>query len=237
MQAFDLAEELQTPIFVLLDLDLGMNYWMSEPFPYPKKPFKRGKVLTAADIDRLGGFARYKDVDGDGICYRALPGAEHPRAAYFTRGSGHNENAGYSERPDDYMRNMDRLNRKFETARRMMPPPAVDYAKGARVGLIAAGTTHWAVVESREQLRQESDIENSYLRIRAFPFNHELGEFISRHDRVYVIEQNRDAQLFDLIRLELPSDLHATLRSVRYYGGLPIDARTITDEIAHQEGL
>jgi 2-oxoglutarate ferredoxin oxidoreductase subunit alpha len=235
--AFDLAEELQTPVFVMMDLDLGMNYWMAEPFDYPKRPLKRGKVLTAADLDRLGGFARYKDVDGDGIGYRTLPGTEHPAAAYFVRGSGHNEKAIYSERPDDYIRNMDRLNRNFETARGLAPKPVVEEDARARVGLIGVGTTHWALVESRDQLRRECDIPTSYLRLRAFPFNQKLTDFILKHDRVYVVEQNRDAQLLDLMRLDVDPALHPRLRSVRYYGGLPIDARTITEEIMQQEGL
>jgi len=236
-EAFDLAEQLQTPVFVMLDLDLGMNYWMAEPFKYPSKPFKRGKVLTAQELEKLGGFSRYKDVDGDGIGYRTLPGTEHPSAAYFVRGSGHNEKAGYSERPDDYVRNMDRLNRKFETARSMVPRPEVDLKSGANVGLIGAGTTHWALIESRDQLEHEFGIPSSYLRIRAFPFNEQLTEFVRQHDRVYVVEQNRDAQFLDLMRLDLDASLHSRLRSVRYYGGLPIDARTITDEIIQQEGL
>ncbi|MBI3698130.1 MAG: 2-oxoacid:acceptor oxidoreductase subunit alpha, partial [Acidobacteria bacterium] len=218
MEAFDLAEELQTPVFVMLDLDLGMNYWMAEPFPYPRKPFKRGKVLTAEELERLGGFARYKDVDGDGIGYRTLPGTEHPRAAYFTRGSGHNDRAGYSERPDDYIRNMDRLNRKFETARRMVPKPVAQINPKAKIGLIAAGTTHWALVESRDQLQREYEMPTSYLRVRAFPFNEELSEFVRHHDRVYVVEQDRDGQLRDLMMLDLDPALHTKLRSVRYYG-------------------
>ena len=237
MEAFDLAEELQTPVFVMLDLDLGMNYWMAEPFPYPKKPFKRGKVLTAEDLERLGGFARYKDVDGDGIGYRTLPGTEHPLAAYFTRGSGHNERAGYSERPDDYVRNMDRLNRKFETARRMVPKPVVQVNPKAKIGLIAAGTTHWALIESRDQLQNEHQLATSYLRLRSFPFQPDVAAFIARHDRVYVVEQNRDGQFLALLKLDLEPEMVARLRSVRYYGGLPIDARTITDDIASQEGL
>ncbi len=237
MQAFDLAEELQTPILVMMDLDLGMNYWMSEPFRYPTKPCKRGKVLTASDLERLGSWGRYKDVDGDGICYRTLPGAEHPNAAYFTRGSGHNEKAAYTERPDDYMRNMDRLARKFETGRSMMPRPVIEEMPRARIGLIGVGTTHWALVESQDQLLNEFDMPASYLRVRAFPFNHELGDFVARHERVYVVEQNRDAQVLDLMRLELSPYLHPKLHSVRYYGGLPIDARTITDQVVRQEEL
>ncbi len=236
-QAFDLAEEVQTPIFVMLDLDLGMNYWMAEPFQYPSKPLQRGKVLSAEDLKRLGGFARYKDVDGDGVGYRTLPGTEHPLAAYFTRGSGHNDKAGYSERPDDYIRNMDRLSRKFETLRHRVPRPVVDQVPGAEVGLICAGTTHWALIESRDQLQSEFDLRTSYLRLRAFPFSQEVSDFIARHDRVYIVEQDRDGQFLSLLKLELDPHLLTRLRSVRYYGGLPIDARTITDDIVSQEGL
>src|SRR5690348_15506131 len=140
--AFNLAEQFQTLVFVMSDLDLGMNNWMSDPFPYPTTPIKRGKVLGKEDLDRLGGFARYKDVDGDGIGYRTLPGTDHPAAAYFARGSGHNEKAQYSERPDDFERNMERLNRKFETARSFVPRPEVFTGK-SKIGIIGYGTSHW----------------------------------------------------------------------------------------------
>src|SRR5580692_10200921 len=148
-EAFDLAEHFQTPVFVMSDLDLGMNNWMSDPFPYPDKPMDRGKVLSRADIEKAGGFARYKDVDGDGIGYRTLPGTEHPAAAYFARGSGHNEKAQYSERPDDFERNMERLNKKFETARSAVPRPEVVANGKSKIGIIAYGTTHWAITEAR----------------------------------------------------------------------------------------
>src|SRR5574341_1005052 len=200
--AFDLAEEFQAPVFVMSDLDLGMNNWMSDEFPYPEKPIARGKVLSKEDLDKLGGFARYKDVDGDGIGYRTLPGTDHPRASYFTRGSGHNEKAQYSERPEDYQNNMDRLARKFETARTFVPQPELAGEGKAKVGIIAYGTTHWAIVESRDQLRKEKNLETDYLRLRAFPFGKAVAEFIERHERVYVVEQNRDAQMFDLLRSE-----------------------------------
>jgi 2-oxoglutarate ferredoxin oxidoreductase subunit alpha len=152
LEAFDLAEQLQTPIFVLSDLDLGMNNWMSEPFEYPEKPIARGKILNAEQLQELGGFARYKDVDGDGIPYRTLPGTDHPAAAYFTRGSGHNEKAVYSERPEDYENNMLRLARKFETASTMVPKPKLEGTGTEKIGIIAFGTSHWAVIESRDQL-------------------------------------------------------------------------------------
>src|SRR5438128_6469790 len=155
MDAFNLAEKFQTLVFVLSDLDLGMNNWMSDPFPYPEKPIERGKVLTKEDLDKLGSFGRYKDVDGDGIPYRTLPGTEHPAAAYFTRGSGHNAMAQYSERPEDYENNMLRLRRKFENARTFVPAPVVETMAGAEVGIIAFGSSHWALTESRDQLRDE----------------------------------------------------------------------------------
>src|SRR5579862_2891075 len=185
--AFDLAERLQTPIFVLSDLDIGMNNWMSEPFDYPEKPIDRGKVLTAEDLKRLGEFGRYKDVDGDAIPYRTLPGTDHPKAAYFTRGSGHNEKALYSERPEDYQNLMERLNRKFETARTLVPHPIVVQTGKSKVGIIAFGTSDFAVLESRDQLKKEYGVETDYLRIRAFPFTSEIHDFVASHDRVYIV--------------------------------------------------
>jgi 2-oxoglutarate ferredoxin oxidoreductase subunit alpha len=234
-EAFDLAEQFQTPVFVMSDLDLGMNNWMSDPFPYPEKPLQRGKVLSKADLEKLGGFARYKDVDGDGVGYRTLPGTEHPKAAYFTRGSGHNEKAQYSERPDDYQNNLDRLVKKFETVRAHVPRPEVT-GKGTKIGILAYGTSHWAIVESRDQLRGEYNLETDYLRLRAYPFSREVPEFIDHHDRVYVVEQNRDAQMLSLLRQELDAGRIAKLHSVRHYNGLPIDARSVTDDIISQEG-
>jgi 2-oxoglutarate ferredoxin oxidoreductase subunit alpha len=235
IEAFDLAEELQTPVFVMSDLDLGMNNWMAEPFPYPEKPLARGKVLSGEEVKRLGGFARYQDVDGDGIGYRTLPGTAYPAAGYFTRGSGHNEKAIYSERPTDYVNNMDRLARKFETARQKVPGPVIHESDNRELGVIAYGTSHWAVAESLDQLKHEHDLEASYCRLRAFPFSPEVFEFIRRHRRVYVIDQNRDAQMLSLLRLEVDASDVKKLRSIRHYNGLPIDARTVTDAIVSQE--
>jgi 2-oxoglutarate ferredoxin oxidoreductase subunit alpha len=234
-EAFELAERFQTPVFVMLDLDLGMNNWMSDPFVYPDKPISRGKLLTPEVLKRIGEWGRYKDVDGDGIPYRTIPGDGMP--AYFTRGSGHNAKGQYSERADDYVDNMDRLNRKFETARAHVPKPEVLRVDGAKVGLIAYGTSHWATGESRDQLLEETDVKTSYYRLRAYPFTDDLVKFIDAHERVYVIEQNRDAQLIQLMRLELSPDRIAKLRSVLHYNGLPIDARSITDDILAQEGF
>jgi len=233
--AFNLAEQFQTLIFVISDLDLGMNNWMSDPFKYPEAPIKRGKILSKEDLDRLGGFSRYKDVDGDGIGYRTLPGTDHPAAAYFARGSGHNEHGQYSERPDDFERNMERINRKFETARSFVPRPEV-YTGKSKIGIIAYGTSHWAITESRDQLRKEYNLEIDYLRIRAFPFTREIHEFIEQHDRVYIVEQNRDAQMLSLLKLDVRPELVVKLRSIAHIHGLPLDARSVTDEIMTMEG-
>src|SRR5436853_219613 len=233
--AFDLAEQFQTLVFVMSDLDLGMNNWMAEPFAYPGKPIQRGKVLGKEDLDRLGSFARYKDVDGDAIPYRTLPGTDHPAAAYFTRGSGHNERGQYSERPDDFENNMERLNRKFETARSSVPRPEVDGGK-SKIGIIAYGTSHWAIVESCDQMRKEYGMEVDYLRVKAYPFTREVHDFVKQHDRVYVVEQNRDAQLLSLLKLDVEASLVTRLRSMAHIHGLPLDARSVTDELMTMEG-
>jgi 2-oxoglutarate ferredoxin oxidoreductase subunit alpha len=235
MEAFDLAERFQTPVFVMMDLDLGMNNWMSDPFPYPEKPFDRGKVLrTNEEIDehvkRFGGFARYKDVDGDGIPWRTLPGiTDHPLAAYFTRGSGHSERATYTERPDDYKNNMDRLARKFDTARKWVPPPVVSNGTGSRVGLIAYGSSDFAVEEARVILAKRG-IETDYLRLRALPFTPDVADFVAGHERVYVVDQNRDRQMYELLAFEVGSEV-PKLRSIRHYDGFPLDAETVIEGI------
>jgi 2-oxoglutarate/2-oxoacid ferredoxin oxidoreductase subunit alpha len=235
-EAFNLAEQFQTLVFVMSDLDLGMNNWMSDPFQYPTTPIKRGKVLGKEDLDRLGGFARYKDIDGDGIGYRTLPGTPHPAAAYFARGSGHNEKALYSERADDFENNMERLNRKFETARSFVPRPEITKGRNAKIGIIGYGTSHWGITESRDQLRDEYQIETDYFRLRAYPFTREVHEFIEQHERIYVVEQNRDAQMLCLLKLDLKPELIGRLRSISHITGLPLDARSITDELTSMEG-
>jgi 2-oxoglutarate/2-oxoacid ferredoxin oxidoreductase subunit alpha len=234
MEAFDLAEHLQTPIFVMMDLDLGMNNWMSEAFEYPTQPIRRGKLLTREKLKEIGEWGRYLDVDHDGIPYRTIPG--DGMQAYFARGSGHNAKGQYSERPDDYVDNMDRLLRKFETARRHVPKPVVENVAGAKIGVLGYGTSHWAITESRDQLREEMELQASYFRLRAYPFTEELGAFVDAHERVYVVEQNRDAQLLQLMKLELSPERVTKLRSVLHYNGLPIDARSVTDDVLAQEG-
>jgi 2-oxoglutarate/2-oxoacid ferredoxin oxidoreductase subunit alpha len=235
IEALDLAEEFQTPVFVLSDLDLGMNNWMSDPFDYPTKPIKRGKVLTAEKLTELQGkWGRYDDIDGDGIPWRTLPGTDHPFASYFTRGSGHDTHARYSERPQDYKDTVDRLAKKYETAKLFVPKPVVDVRDGAKIGFIAYGTTTWSLEESRDQLRREYNVETSYFRLRALPFTDELKEFVATHDRVYVVEQNRDGQMADMMRLELGED-QRKVRKILHYTGLPCDARTITDAVLKME--
>jgi 2-oxoglutarate ferredoxin oxidoreductase subunit alpha len=226
IEALDLAQQFQTPIFVANDLDLGMNLWLSSPFDYPSKPLQRGKVLTAADLERLGQFERYKDLDGDGICYRTIPGTENPLAAYFTRGTGHNEKSGYSERPEDWKKNLDRLALKLETARRTVPRPVIEGDISARVGLIAYGGTHFAITEARDLLSQEG-IATEYCRIRALPVGDEVTSFIERHQRIYVVEQNRDGQITSLLRAKLPGTLADRLVPVTHYNGMPIAAENI----------
>ncbi|HWE35029.1 MAG TPA: 2-oxoacid:acceptor oxidoreductase subunit alpha [Isosphaeraceae bacterium] len=225
-EAVDLAQEFQTPVFVASDLDLGMNLWMSEPFAYPEKPVRRGKVLDANELERLGHFERYRDLDGDGVCYRTLPGTEHPLASYFTRGTGHNEKSGYSERPEDWKRNLDRLARKLETARQRIPAPVVHDEPGAKVGLIAFGSSHFALVEARDVLCARG-VPNSYLRLRALPFSAEVEQFVARHERVYVVEQNRDGQIYTLLRASLNGTLDDRLVSVTHYNGTPLAAENI----------
>jgi 2-oxoglutarate ferredoxin oxidoreductase subunit alpha len=234
MHAFDLAERLQTPVFVMMDLDLGMNTWMSEAFTYPTAPIDRGKMLDEATLKRLGEWFRYVDADGDGIPYRTIPGDGMP--PYFARGSGHNAQAAYSERADDYVDNIDRLARKFETARALVPRPIVDQNPKARIGFLGYGTSHWAIAESRDQLRDGAAVETSYLRLTAYPFTAEVGAFFDRHDRVYVVEQNRDAQMAGLLRLEMTPERIAKIRNILHYDGLPIDAQSISDNLLAQEG-
>ena len=234
--AFDYADRFQTPIFVLSDLDLGMNLWMTPEFKYPEKPFDRGKVLSKDDLEKVAGeWARYRDVDKDGVTYRTLPGTDHPAAGYFTRGSGHDENARYTEGADAYANNMDRLVRKLETARHALPAPVIDEA-GSSVGLIAFGSTHAAVVEARETLVSAGKAID-YLRVRALPLSDDVAAFVERHERVYVAEQNRDGQLFDIVRLALPAALVDRVRSIRHYNGQPIPAAAIIEPLMDREAV
>jgi 2-oxoglutarate ferredoxin oxidoreductase subunit alpha len=210
---------------------------MSDLFEYPAKPLDRGKVLTAEDLERLGGFARYRDVDGDAIGWRTLPGTLHPKAAYFTRGSGHNDAAGYTEKPDEYVEVMERLSRKFENARKLVPGPIAVKDGTSKIGVLAYGSSDFAMRESLDQIKGKYKQSVDYMRIRAYPFAHEIHDFVASHERVYVVEQDRDAQLASLLKLDLPADQVLKLRSILHYNGLPLDAQTITEEFATKEGF
>jgi 2-oxoglutarate ferredoxin oxidoreductase subunit alpha len=233
--AFDLAERLQTLVFVLSDLDLGMNLWISDEFDYPDAPFDRGKVLTAADLrDRGGKWGRYVDEDGDGITYRTLPGTDHPLAAYFTRGTGHNEYAGYSERSEDWEKNLFRLARKFETARTLVPKPVIDDVEEARIAIISMGSNDPAIQEARDRMRK-AGVETSYLRLRALPISQTVRDYIASYDEVYVIENNFDGQLHKILLTETPE--YATrLVSIAKCDGMPLSARFITESILKKQG-
>jgi 2-oxoglutarate/2-oxoacid ferredoxin oxidoreductase subunit alpha len=232
-EAFDLAERLQTPVFVLSDLDLGMNLWMTDNFNYPDKPMDRGKVLSAEDVARLGAFHRYEDVDGDGIPYRTLPGTDHPLAAYFTRGSGHNAQAAYTERADEWEGNLKRLAKKFETARTLVPKPVVDEMPGAEIGLIAYGSTDPAIVEARMFLEKRG-IKTSYLRLRALPTEATFQAFVRKYPHIYVVENNFDGQVHKILQTEAP-DVAGQIKSISHCDGLPFTGRWIAHAVLEQE--
>lgn len=237
-KSFDIAEALQAPVFVISDLDLGMNNWLSDPFEYPDRPIHRGKVLNAADlqdfIEQHGKWGRYLDVDDDGIPYRTIPGTNHPLSAYFARGTGHNEMADYSERSDDWVENMSRLGRKMETARKLLPPPVIESHDDAEIGIITFGTNEEAIREARDWLADEG-IKTGCLRARALPLASSISDFIADYRRVYVIENNFDGQLNQLIRLEHAGDI-THLRSLALGDGLPMAPSWIYDSIKEQEG-
>ncbi len=233
-RAFDLAERLQTPVFVLSDLDLGMNQWMTPRFEYPDSPMDRGKVLWEEELEKLTEpWGRYLDVDGDGIPYRTLPGNRHPASAYFARGTGHDEYAHYSEDNVDWHRNMERLNRKFESARALMPKPEIHTMEGAPIGIIAFGSTDSAVLEARDLLAT-AGIQTDYLRLRSLPIFTEVNEFIEKHQRVYVVEMNRDGQLRQILMTETPTQA-SSLIAITLNDGLPLTALWIKDAILAKE--
>ncbi|MEO7001100.1 MAG: 2-oxoacid:acceptor oxidoreductase subunit alpha [Ktedonobacterales bacterium] len=234
--AFDLAERLQTPVFVMSDLDLGMNLWMSEPFAYPDKPFDRGKVLSAADLQRLGGFSRYDDgAEGDGVGPRTVPGTDSPLAAYFTRGSGHNKEAQYTERPDDWEANLQRLARKHDFARTIVPKPVIDEVDGAQIGIISYGSNDPAIKEGRDMLAAQG-VKTSYLRLRALPTTTELSAFVARYPRLYVVETNFDGQMHAILLTEQPTAA-TKLTSLAHCDGLPLTGRWIaTNVLQHEQG-
>jgi 2-oxoglutarate ferredoxin oxidoreductase subunit alpha len=232
-KSFDLAERLQTPVFVLSDLDLGMNTWMTDPFQYPDQPMDRGKVLTAAQLDAAKGFNRYEDVDGDGIGYRTVPGTESKYAAYFTRGSGHNKYAQYTERGDEWEGNLERLHRKHEYARTIVPKPMIDEVPGASVGIIAYGSTDQSMPETRHFLA-EKGIKTSYMRIRALPTTAEVRDFIQRYPRLYVVENNYDGQMRTILQSDVP-ERAKDLVQISKCDGLPLTSEWIATSIFTKE--
>lgn len=233
-RAFDLAERLQTPVFVLSDLDFGMNQWMTRPFEYPPIPMDRGKVLREEDLEKLAGqWARYLDVDGDGIPYRTIPGNRHPSSAYFTRGTGHDENARYTESAEVWERVMNRLRKKFETARTLLPKPVSETMDGANFGIIAFGSTEPAIQEARHYLAQAGH-KSDFLRLRALPFTEEVKDFLSSHARIYVVEMNRDGQLHQLLKIEF-ADQCVEMISLAHLDGLPLTARWVEAAIKAKE--
>ncbi len=228
--AFDLADQLQTPILVLSDLDLGMNLWVSEPFAYPTAPINRGKRLAAEELDALAAdWGRYKDPDGDGIGYRSVPGTPSKWAGYFTRGTGHDEFSRYTEDADKWEENLARIQRKFDTARDQVPGPIFEQNDGTAIGLISVGSNHPAVMEARDRLRREG-IDTDYMRLRALPINQEVRDYIHSHERCLVIENNADGQLHDILRLEVDVP-HTQLVSACRCNGLALTARWIVAQI------
>lgn len=218
--AMDLAEQLQTLVIVLTDLDLGMNFQISDKFTDFTK-LERGKVLDAKSLDQIQNFQRYADTDGDGIPYRTLPGNEHPKAGYFTRGTGHNEQAAYSEKPEDFKKLLDRLHKKHKTAEKFVPAALIDNNAKAKIGIIAYGSSDFAIPELRHKLSTQLNLTTSYLRLRSLPFNDEVFAFIEKHEQVFIVEQNRDAQIKGLI-LEDSRLVKNNLKSVCSYDGLPL---------------
>ncbi|MBE0699293.1 MAG: 2-oxoacid:acceptor oxidoreductase subunit alpha, partial [Anaerolineaceae bacterium] len=237
-KSLDLAERLQTPVIVLSDLDMGMNQWMTEPFRYPEIPLDRGKILWEEDLDKMlerfnGQWGRYLDIDGDGITYRTLPGNRHRKAAFFTRGTGHDEFARYSEEPEVWEKLMGRLARKYVTAKQHVPKPILRTMPGANVGIIAVGSTEMAVEEARHFLA-EAGLPTDFMRVRAVPFTEEVDEFIDNHNRIYVVEINRDGQLRQLLLVNNPG-VCDKLKQVSHSDGMPLSARWVKDEILAQE--
>ncbi len=232
-KAFDIAERLQTPVLVMSDLDLGMNQWMTRKFEYPDKPMDRGKILWEEDLEKIKDtWGRYKDVDGDGIPYRTVPGNLHPHAAYFARGTGHDEYAQYSEEPDVWENIMERLKRKFETAKSILPGPVLQDSH-AKIGVISYGSADPAVEEATHILAKQG-VAVDYLRVRAIPFSEQVNDFIEKHEHVYVAEMNRDGQLAQILQVEYPQFAGRIIKLAKM-DGLPLSARWISTQISTRE--
>lgn len=236
-KSFDIAERLQTPVMILTDLDMGMNTHIAKRFDYPDQPMDRGKVLWEEDIQKLvesgQGWARYQDIDGDGIPYRTIPGNRHPKSAYFARGTGHTEAARYSEDPEIWERGMERLKKKIDGNKHLYPKPVIQQMEGAKFGIIGFGSTDPAISEARDLLA-EMGIPTDYLRIRSIPFHDEVCDFINDHDRIYVVEMNRDGQMRQLLAIDY-SDCGGKLVQVSHLDGMPLSATWVRDAILAKE--
>jgi 2-oxoglutarate ferredoxin oxidoreductase subunit alpha len=232
--SFDLAERLQTPIFLMTDLDIGMNQRLSKPFAWDEsRSYDRGKVMTAEELEAGKDFGRYKDVDGDGIPWRTLPGTHPTKGSFFTRGTSRDAYARYSERGQDYTYNMERLVKKFSTAAEIVPQPVLRLANQlTRYGVIYFGSTSPAMQEALDVLEQ-SKIALNAMRLRAFPFSKAVDDFILQHDYVFIVEQNRDAQMHTLIISELSINPNQLIK-ILHYDGTPITARFIVTAIQNQ---
>jgi 2-oxoglutarate ferredoxin oxidoreductase subunit alpha len=234
-KALDLAETRQMPVFVLSDLDLGQNQWVTPPFEYPDAPIQRGKILWEEDLEIIADqWGRYLDLDGDGIPYRTVPGNRHPKSAYFARGTGHDAYAKYSEDPETWEKNLDRLKLKFETTRELLPKPIITSQSGAEKGILAFGSTDSAVQEAVDQMAGKG-LKLDYLRLRALPVSSQVLDFIRKYPRVYVVENNRDGQMHSILSLELP-DCASELISISHIDGLPLSADWIQEAILAEEG-
>jgi 2-oxoglutarate ferredoxin oxidoreductase subunit alpha len=238
-RSFDFAERFQTPVFVMMDLDMGMNYWSSDPLELAKEPYDRGKLLTAADLEQWEKqgkkFRRYFDQDGDGIPYRTIPGNPNRKASYFTRGSGHDGDAKYSEDEKDYKYILDRLRKKFETARKYVPKPIIEMNEGVKSGVICFGSSFEPVREARDRLKA-AGVKTNHLLLRALPLTEETRKFVAAHDVVYLVEQNRDAQMASIFKDEWP-DLATKIVSILIYDGLPVTTLEVVRQIrSHHDG-
>jgi len=233
--AFDLADRLQTPIFVMLDLEIGMNDRLTKPFDWDdSRRMDRGKVMTAEELEAGKLFGRYLDVDGDGITYRTYPGTHPNKGAFFTRGTSKDRMARYSEEGSDYQENMERLLKKHRTAATLVPKAILTPAKEpTKLGAIYYGSTSAPMTEADEILSAEHGVHLDLLRVRAFPFGKEVEDFIAAHDKIFVVEQNRDAQLRSLLVNELEID-PKRLTKILHYDGTPITARFIAGAIGEK---
>lgn len=233
--AFDLAERLQTLVIVLSDLDIGMNQHIVDKFEINTSNFNRGKVLDKEDLEQMQTFARYEDTDGDGIPYRTLPGTEHPLAAYFTRGTSHDDNAKYSENHVQYKANMDRLLKKWETAKTLVPPPNIQNSDSKKIGIVYYGST-WEAMKETLALLENDSMNVSTCRIKALPFHKDVSDFIECHEKILVVDQNRDHQMKTILGMEFPNACHK-LVGIHQYDGLPLNANELHQQIMKKANL